>query len=359
MDNIFAALGDITPTIDKLDTTQSPPVLYLNIVNGSVVATCAPWDSIRTDQTAFLLLNDVVIDSQPIEAQDPTGPTPRLGKPPQFTIPVANNFSAGNEYNIQIKVTDTVQNIGISQKLTFDVREDSLEKDLKIDITEGAAGYTDDYPYLMPANIAVIQGPPNMQLTARGRGKVRFQDVGGADICNFYFDENGVAPLVLIRIDKLHVDAVAASIQDQIYITRRGQTDEIFSRPVSFDDYVPVTDPNLSSAIDSVSCNTVGIADGNTICIINIVFNKSYIDTSSDDTIFIVIPDGLSLSKNLFNKNFPIRMAGPNLPTVKIVDYTAEFGVSAEKPGTYKVSFFPSKSALAYFSKDILFKELS
>lgn len=198
-----------------------------------------------------------------------------------------------------------------------------------------------------------------MQLTARGRGKVRFQDVGGADVCNFYFDENGVAPLVLIRIDKLHVDAVAASIQDQIYITRRGQTDEIFSRSVSFDDYVPVTDPNLSSAIDSVSCNTVGIADGNTICIISIVFNKSYIDTSSDDTIFIVIPDGLSLSKNLFNKNFPIRMAGPNLPTVKIVDYTAEFGVSAEKPGTYKVSFFPSKSALAYFSKDILFKELS
>lgn len=359
MTNILAIIGDLTPILNELDRTKNPPVLYLSATSKNIDITILSWDNIRTDQTAFLLLNDTVIDIQKIKPLNPTGPEIRAGKAPIFTIPVATNFFAGNEYYIQIKVQDTTGNIGITKKLVFVVKTDPLVDSVKIDITEGAGGYNSDNNYLMPANIAVLRGPPGMHLTAHGKGAVRFQDVGGADHCNFYFDENGLSPLVLIKIDKIHIDStLAATSQDEIIISHHKQNDIISSKPVIFGEYETPKDPLIAQSIESVSCNTTGIADGSTLCIVSIVFNKSYIDRTKDDTIYIKADSELNVIKNTYNKNFSIIVLKPNLPTVKIINYTAEFAITTNSPGKFNVAFFPSLNATAYWNKDIIFKSL-
>lgn len=360
MVSIFADMSGLKPVLNALDNTKSPPVLYLNTVGDSVIITIEPWDNIRTDQTAFLFINGTQAYVQKIEPLDATGPEPRKGAAPIFNVPVATNFLAGEQYSVEIKITDTAGNSGLSQKLIFDVRTDSLADAIKIDITEGAAGYNSDNGYLMPANVAVIRGPAGMHLTAHANGAVRFQDVGGADHCNFYFDENGLSPLVLIKIDNIHVDAAFASaIQDEIIISHSKQSDLIASKPVVFGKYEAPTDPLVSKSIDSVSCNTVGIADGNTLCIVSIILNKSYIDETNDEIIYIKVDDEVSIELTTYNKSFVTSNAKPNLPTAKIVNYSSEFGLTTNSRGKITVGFFPSKNSSAYWSKDIDFKELS
>lgn len=360
MGSLLDSLKNITPTLNALDTSKTPPVLYLDTLETNVIVTIEPWDNIRTDQTAFLLLNGIQIAVKQIEPLDPTGATPRAGKAPVFTVPVATNFFAGDQDKIEIKLTDTANNIGMSQPLNFDVKASELADEVKIDLTEGAGGYNSDNPYLMPANIAVLRGPPGMHLTAHGKGAVRFQDVGGSDKCNFYFDENGLSPLVLIKIDNIHVDSAnAAASQDEIIISHNKENDTIVSKPVVFGDYETPSDPAVAKVIKSVSCNTVGIADGTTLCIISIIFDKSYIDQKNDDTVYIMVPQDLSVDTKTYNKNFPVGFSKPNLPFVKILDYTAEFGVTSQSTGLFTVSFFPSRSAGSYYSKSINFKALS
>ncbi|KAB2727605.1 glyceraldehyde-3-phosphate dehydrogenase [Brucella intermedia] len=358
MVNIYSDIGDIAPTIIGLDFDENPPVLFLDSAGQNITVTSDYWDNIRTDQTVYLLLDGQSIAFQQVQPDD-LQVYPNAGKPPVFTVSTIY-FSAGNRYNIKYKVQDVSNNVFTSAILTFDAKQNIIEKIIKIDITEGAAGYTDDYPYLMPANIAVIRGPAGQHLTARSRGAVRFQDVGGADHCNFYFDENGLSPLALIRIDKIHVDAVGADMPgDQIYLTQKDQTTPLVSKSVVFGEYEQITDPVVKVAIDSVSCNTKGISDGNTICIISIVMNPSYMEKYDDTTIYIQ-PGSLTVdTTDLYNKNFPVTMAGPNLPTIQIVNGTAEFGVKTDTPGTYTVAFFPKKYGPAYWSKDITFYPLS
>jgi len=348
------------PTIDGLDTSVTPPALYLDLYTDSITVRIEAWDNIRTDQVAYLRLDGSEIQSQMIKPADPSGMEPKRGAPPQFRVLIGDYFRAGTSHNVQIHVIDGSENIGISKQLYFDVKKDSLEGKLKIDITAGAGGYNSDHSYLMPANIAVLRGPPNMHLTARSRGAVRFQDVGGAEYCNFYFDENGVSPLVLIRIDNIHIDKASASKpQDEIYITHKGQNEEIISKPVFFDDYHEPTDPDVATAIESVSCNTLGISDGDTLCIVSIIFNKEYIDRTKDETVYIVLSKNLSLEKNTYNKHFPVSVGGPSFPTISIVDYTAEFGVRTSVAGMHTVGFYPSLNSSAYWTNEIKFVPLS
>jgi len=360
MTNIFFNFDEITPDLKELAPNETPPVLYLDTVHDTVTVTCVAWANIRTDQTVYLYLNGTFIESRNVESRDPSGPNPAEGTPPVFPVPVAGNFYAGEHYTIKMQYKNIAGNDFYSKNLEFDVKSDSLAGEIKIDITEGAAGYSEDYPYLMPANIAVVQGKPRMKLTARSRGRVRFQDVGGGDFCNFYFDEQGLSPLVLIKIDKLHVDAAGANAPaDEIYITRRDQTDEIISEPVVFGEYIPQTDPNVAQAIDRVSCNTKGISDGTTMCIISIIFNKDYIDRTSDDKIYIQVDDDVTIDLNTYNKNFPDKSVYFNKPNAPIVNYTAEFGIKTLVSGTHVVKFFLSKNSDACWVGNIDFHNLN
>lgn len=85
-------------------------------------------------------MNDVVIDQKNIEEKDNKGKNKRIGKNKKFNIKVENNLQEGKEYKIKIKVNDKVKNIGIQKKMKLDVREDYMEKDIKIDIKEGDDG---------------------------------------------------------------------------------------------------------------------------------------------------------------------------------------------------------------------------
>jgi len=351
---------ELTPTIDGIDTSVTPPALYLDLYNGSITVRMEAWDNIRTDQVAHLILDGSEIQSRNIQSADPSGADPDLGAAPQFKLLIDDYFRAGMQYNIQIRVTDISKNLGDSKQLYFDVKKDSLAVKIKIDITEGAGGYNSNHSYLMPANIAVLRGPPNLHLTARSYGAVRFQDVGGAEYCNFYFDENGLSPLVLIKIDNIHIDVASASKpNDGIYITHKGQNEEIISKSVSFGDYHEPTNAEVATAIESVSCNTVGISDGNTLCIVSIIFKKEYIDKTNDETVYVVLSKDLVLDRDTYNKHFPVSVGGPTFPKISIVDYTAEFGVKTSVAGPHTVSFYPSLNSSAYWTKDINFVALS
>lgn len=357
-DNInFIDLSGTILSINELDMKQSPPVLYLNILGKNIKVTCPPWDNIRIDQTAFLLLNGDIIDTQAIQPLNPAGDDPQLGKAPVFSVDVAQNFTADNTYHMQLRVKDSAQNESLSQILTFVTKANALGADIKIDITQGAAGYSDQYPYLMPANIAVVRGPAGKELEARSQGVVRFQDVGGGKTCIFSFDDKGACPLTLIRIDSLHPSSQSASSRqsqnDRIIITERGKTDELKNEPVIFGEYVPVTDPAAAAVFKSVSSNTVGIADGKTMCIISIIAN----DATLNDKLYIKLDDGLTLAKETFNK-LSLTQADIDLPYTKIVNGMAEFGVTTDSPGTYKVGYFPETNPSAYLTNTIVFKSL-
>lgn len=356
MINILSDLGDTNLSVAVLDYSSSPPALYLNVVQGAISVTCAAWDNIRTDQTAILLLDGVEIASQPIEPLDPDGENPNQGKAPIFPVDVKANFTAGNRYSLQIKSVDTAMNIGLSRTLVFDVKADSLEKHISIDITQGAAGYSDKYPYLMPADVAVVRGPAGLELEARSGGAVRFQDCGGAETCIFSFDDRGVCPLVLIRIDSLNPSGgpsgLLADDPDRIILFRRGKKDELISKPVIFGNYVPATG-DAALAFDSVSCNSVGIADGQTMCIVSLIMKNP----AATDTLYINLGEGLRMAEHTYNKSYSAS-PGTNLPSTPIVNGMAEFGVIADAPGTYDVAAFPRMQTSAYWTNKIEFRSL-
>lgn len=131
---------ELTPTIDGIDTSVTPPALYLDLYNDSITVRMEAWDNIRTDQVAHLILDGSEIQSRNIQSADPSGADPDRGAAPQFKLLIDDYFRAGMQYNIQIRVTDISKNLGDSKQLYFDVKKDSLAGKIKIDITEGAGG---------------------------------------------------------------------------------------------------------------------------------------------------------------------------------------------------------------------------
>lgn len=360
MSSNFIDLGNTQLTIGALDNDKDPPVLYIDTVGNDIIVTCLPWDNIRTDQTAILYINNDIIQSKSIESLDPNSSDPNLGKAPFFMISVADHFIVNSTYTMKMKVNDGSGNSSTSKSLIFiaENKNTDSKNNIKIDITEGAAGYLEQFPYLMPANIAVIRGPAGKEYEARSHGVVRFQDVGGAETCIFSLDDNGVCPLTLIRIDSLHPSSQSSNLSqlgnDRIIITERGKLTELKSETVIFGEYSTVNDPTSSSVFKSISSNTTGISDGTTMCIISIIAQSS----SINDVLYIKLDDGLSLANETFNKAI-ISKNDIDLPSTKIINGMAEFGVITDTPGDYKVGFFPQKNPSAYITQQITFKALS
>jgi hypothetical protein len=347
---------DRTPIFYELITTSEPYTLHIDQVPTIVHVSCDAWDGIRITQTVSLYIDDNVAYTQKVEALDPDSPDGNIGKPPVFNVEARKYFKAGKDSSIYLDYAEGEPpnpNRFLSKTLSFQVKSNSLADLLTIDIAEGAAGYTDVHPYLMPANVAVLRGPANMELEARSVGAVRFQDLDGSETCIFSFNEKGVCPLVLIRIDSIHeTDQIAAS-EDAIILTQRGSSAEIIRKPVIFGEYVPVTG-DAAEAFSSVSSNTVGIADGETICVISIIMK----DPHNKDILLVKLDTGLVIAPKTFNKGASY-IKDIDLPSISIVDGVAEFGVSAMQPGKYNIGVFPQTQSESYFSKAIEFKALS
>lgn len=342
---------DILPSVLELD--QRRQTLYLDGVGDYVHIISEAWATINIDQSVTVYINSISAGTAP---PDPSGD--KAGAiPPRFAVETRKYFQAGTTASVYLVVTTPdgtpYPNTANTRTLTFPVVADSLSDELKIDITEGAAGYSDQYPSLMPANVAVIRGPANMELEALSGGAVRFQDVGGAETCIFSFDENGVCPLVLIRIDSLRPSSALAAEPDSISLVRRGKTDILITKPVVFGNYMQAPG-NAALAFDSVSCNTIGIADGQTICIVSIKMKNPALN----DKLYIKLDSGLNLAEHTFNNRQDMSL-DLNFPYTMIVNGMAEFGVTADSPGTYSVSAFPQSQTAAYWSNSIEFRSLS
>lgn len=74
-------LEELMPTIDGLDTSVTPPALYLDLYTDSITVRIEAWDNIRTDQVAYLRLDGSEIQSQMIKPADPSGMEPKRGAP--------------------------------------------------------------------------------------------------------------------------------------------------------------------------------------------------------------------------------------------------------------------------------------
>ncbi|SBW16196.1 hypothetical protein BR10RB9215_C20867 [Brucella sp. 10RB9215] len=344
-------IPEVVPSLLELD--QARQTLYLNTVGEYSHITSQPWSSININQSVTVYINNISAGTAPpVLSADGTEVVP-----PRFAVETHKYFQAGTNAAVYLAVTQPDGSPNPNSKntktLTFPVVADSLSDELKIDITEGAAGYSDQRPSLLPANVAVIRGPANMELEALSGGAVRFQDVGGAESCIFSFDENGRCPLVLIRIDSLRASGVLAAVPDSISLVRRGETDVLIKKPVVFGDYIPATG-DAALAFNSVSCNTIGIADGQTICIVSIVMKNPALN----DKLYIKLDAGLKLADRTFS-NRQDADTDLNLPSTMIVNGMAEFGVTADSPGTYSVGAFPQSQTAAYLTNSIEFRSLS
>ncbi len=344
-------IPEIIPIVLELD--QEKQTLYLDGIGDFVHITSEAWVSININQSVTVYINNISAGTAPPVLSGDM----MQAIPPRFAVETRKYFQAGTTASVYLAVTQPDgtpnPNAENTQTLTFPVVADSLSDELKIDITEGAAGYSDQYPSLLPANVAIIRGPANMELEARSGGAVRFQDVGGAESCIFSFDEDGICPLVLIRIDSLHPSSALAAEPDSISLVRRGKADILIKKPVVFGNYMPATG-DAALAFNSVSCNTIGIADGQTICIVSIIMKNSALN----DTLYIKLDPGLRLADHTFSDGHDTNI-DLNLPTTMIVNGMAEFGVTADSPGTYSVSAFPQSQASAYWSNSIEFRSLS
>ncbi|MBC2886585.1 glyceraldehyde-3-phosphate dehydrogenase [Ochrobactrum sp. CM-21-5] len=356
MKNLLLTVPELTPFILELDTKTETLDLSL-LENQNATSKMDNWQYMRSGQTVHLLLNDVELEIQTV-TQDPSTQELRINdfKIPSFSKDGSLNFIIGSN-TLQYKVVDPDgsqnPNTSFSKKLEFRVIRDKLSAALKIDITQGAAGYTDDHPDLMPANIAVVRGVPNTEWKAHGKGRVRFQDLGGSETCIFSLDENGVCPLVLIRLDKINYGAISAAVEDEITITYRNDTTELLSKPVVFGDYQPLTG-DAAEEFKSISFNNVGISDNATTSIFSIIMQE----TNIDKTVFVQLDYGLSYHKKTLNTFDPTVHMQNNVPT-PVVNKTVEFAVSAAKPGKYKVVISSLYNTDAIFTKTIEFRDLA
>lgn len=341
---------EITPSVLNLDSNDG--TLYLDTVGDTVTITCVPWADINPIQSVTLFIDDISAGTAPPSVDPKTG----TDIPPIFAVPTKKYFTAGTTstvYMVVLKPDGTPNpDRQRTQSLVFPVKANALGAALKIDITEGAAPYSDKHPYLMPADFAVIRGPAGKKLDAHARGNFVFQDLGNASSVTFTIDEPGTATLSLIRLGFINPVSAAAAASDVLYLTAHKDTEELTSHPVVFGDYTPLTG-DAARQFQSVSCNTVGIADGETVCIVSIVMQPS----NKDSFIVVGLDSGLKISENDLNK--PIHFTKfNNLYKVDIVEGTSEFAVSAKKSKTYGVTVSAASDTDAFFQKSIKFKDL-
>lgn len=91
-------VSHLTPILPALDPATG--ALHLNDVGDTITVTCPPWTFIRTDQRVALHIDGEVAAEEPVpELRE------RLGRPPVFTVPVAQYFQPGQTATIHLVVT--------------------------------------------------------------------------------------------------------------------------------------------------------------------------------------------------------------------------------------------------------------
>lgn len=337
-------------------------ILDTSIIQFPIRAFMPNWDSMQFNQTLITFLNDQEIDRQPVIMIDVAGI--QTGVTQDTTINLTDLVLGENR--LRYRVTDsedaTHPNISNSPEYIFTVIQDRAQRFLKIDITEGAAAHSFDFPELMPANIAVIRGEPAPdhetapRFVARRTGNnVLFQILGGPDHVTFYFDAEGLSPLTLIKNPDLPNRGNFAAGVDTIYITRHDSDVPLISEPVVFGDYVTVTGADAQD-FDSYSFNSVGIADGKTTSIFSIKMNP----LSKVKTLLVTYPKELTIGGKELNLpiNPILNSNSAKIQQFNIFNNMVEFTLKSSTAGDVFPITVGGSGTNSSFTQNISFKEL-
>lgn len=349
------SINNLTPVIDELNSGTN----ILNIASSFTEVTIRMdlWDVMQKDDRVELMLDGsdtVSIAQQNVKLDGANETTVDPFK-------VAKNLFTVGTHTLRYKMTEKNQIgvpnpdpllIGRSKELSFKVINDPDIADLKLDITSGAAGFSDSFANLLPANIAVVRGKPGARLHAHGKGKVQIYEAFGSDNTVIEIDADGTCPLTLVKIDQLDIGTARAMLSDDtLSITKENSTEVVLTQPVLFGDYKIVTGV-ASSKFASYSYNNIGIADGRTETIFSIKLNSS----APGERVAVNMADTLGF----LAKTRGVDVANRAIITehlVDIVDNTAEFSVTSMQAGKFTISItttFDDKE----ISQEIEFKSL-
>lgn len=353
MANTNNPLSTLTPAVDEFNSGTNT----LNIGGTFTQATVHIdfWVDMLEGDKVELILNDD--EANPLGTQFVTQTAPTDYNINPFIIP-KSKLSTGDhtlKYKATIKATIPLPKptVGFSLPLVFTVIDDADVADLKLDITTGASGFTDEHSNLLPANIAIVRGKPNTRWHAHGQGKVQIYEAFGFDNTGFTIEPDGTCPLTLIRIDHLNAgSASAATPSDALLITREGDKTTLLNKPVEFREYTDAPDSAKPKFI-SYSYNDIGISDGKTTSIFSIILSEA----TPDETIAIRMSSELSFVKKRLKVNTATR-ANTKIYHADVIDKTAEFGITTTTPGTYNIIISSDKGDES-FSQTIEFRSLS
>lgn len=340
-------IGTLTPVLDEFNTNTN----ILNIAEGFIEVTA------RMDFWRFMLEGDLVElildgnETAPLGTQVVQRVGPTEFKIDPFKI-AKSQLTVGN-HTLQYKTTEErTPEVGRSLLLNFKVINDLDAVGLKLDITSGAAGFSDSFTNLLPANIAVVRGKPGTRWHARGQGVVQIYEAFGADNTVIEIDPDGTCPITLVKIDQLDIGTARAMLAgDALSITKENSTEVLLAQPVNFGVYTPVTG-DASSKFTSYSYNNIGLADGRTQTIFSIKLANSLagekVNVTMDNTLGFHV------------KNLEVNTAARAIidrHEVDIVDNTAEFGITSSQSGKFNI-YISSTYDDTEFSQEIEFVDL-
>ncbi len=348
-------INTLTPEIDEFNNNTN----ILNIASSFTEVTIRMdlWSTMQVGDLVELILDGN--ESAPIARQLVQSDPVEI----QIVVPfkVAKTLFAVGNHTLRYTMTEKSQInnpnppeslVGRSIELSFRVINDPVVADLKLDITSGAAGFSDSFANLLPANIAVVRGKPGARLHAHGKGKVQIYEAFGSDNTVIEIDADGTCPLTLIKVDQLDIGTARAVLPDDtLSITKENSSEVILTQPVLFGDYKIVTGA-ASSKFLSYSYNNIGIADGRTETIFSVKLNSSLpgerVSVNMADTLgFLAKTRGVDVANRAIITEH----------LVDIVDNTAEFSVTSMQAGTFTISIATTFDD-SEISQEIEFKSL-
>jgi len=344
------SIANLTPIIDEFNSNTT----IINIAESFTDVT------VRMDFWLFMLDGDLVeliLDGN--EAAPVGSQTVKIvpGTTDQTTIDpfkISKSLLTVGTHTLQYKTTerDTPTAIGHSTALSFKVINDLDAVGLKLDITEGAAGFSDSFTNLLPANIAVVRGKPGTRWHARGQGKVQIYEAFGSDNSVIEIDPDGTCPITLMKIDQLNIGTARAMLAgDALSITKENSTEVLLAQPVVFGDYKAVPSDATSKFV-SYSYNNLGIADGRT----ESIFSVKLANSLAGEKLFVRMPNTLGFVDKSREVNTASRAILASYE-VDIVDNTSEFGITSTQAGIFTISIATTYDDIE-FSQDIEFRNL-
>lgn len=350
MTNTPPSIGTLTPTIDQFNSNTT----IINIAESFSEVT------VRMDFWLYMLNGDLVELILDGNEAAPVGTQIVQTVPGTTTQTTINPFNLSKSlltvgtHTLQYKTTerDTPSEVGRSLLLSFKVINDLDAVGLKLDITSGAAGFSDSFTNLLPANNAVVRGKPGTRWHARGQGKVQIYEAFGSDNSVIEIDPDGTCPITLMKIDQLDIGTARAMLAgDALSLTKENSTEVLVAQPVVFGDYKPVPSDATSKFI-SYSYNNIGIADGRT----ESIFSVKLANSLPGEKLFVRMANTLGFVDKSREVNTASRAILTNYE-VDIVDKTSEFGITSTQAGTFTISISTTFDDIE-FSQDIEFRNL-